>query len=198
MSGSQPPFNAKNRSGSLMGLEVDLGEMLANALGVSPKFVEKPFPELLSALKAGEVDIVMSGMGITPERTLEVTFVGPYMMSGKSILTRSSLLARAEGTGDLDQSDITLAALGNSTSQQFIEEFVPHATFVATQDYDSAVQKVISGEVDAMVADMPACLLSVLRYPDQNLATLRQPLSIEPIGIAMPSNDPQLKNVIEN
>jgi ABC-type amino acid transport substrate-binding protein len=63
LSGSQPPMNAKSRTGEI-------------------KFVEKPFPELLGALNRGEVDIVMSAMAITAERSVDVSFVGPCMISG--------------------------------------------------------------------------------------------------------------------
>ena len=34
VSGNQPPFNTKNRSGELMGLEIDLANMFAAAFGV--------------------------------------------------------------------------------------------------------------------------------------------------------------------
>jgi ABC-type amino acid transport substrate-binding protein len=48
---------------------------------------------------------------------------------------------------------------------------------------------VIRDEVDALVADLPACLLAVLRHPDQELATLSVPFTHEPIGIAVPANE---------
>ena len=93
LSGDQPPFNAKDRDGQLIGLEVDLANLLAGALRVDAKFVTRPFPQLLDALAAGEVDVVLSGMAITAPRSLKATFVGPYMLSGKSILTTSKTLA---------------------------------------------------------------------------------------------------------
>ena len=34
----------------------------------------------------------MSGMTMTPERNLEVLFAGPYILSGKAILTKSKLI----------------------------------------------------------------------------------------------------------
>ena len=100
MSGSQPPFNARSRSGQLIGLEVDLSKQLAGALGVRLEIVEKPFGQLLAALDKGEMDLVMSGMAITPQRSQQFAFVGPCMMSGKSILTKSSTLAKARETVD--------------------------------------------------------------------------------------------------
>ena len=48
------------------------------------------------------------------------------------------------------------------------------------------------------MADYPICVLSVLRHPEQGLATLLSPLTIEPIGIALPANDALLVNLVQN
>jgi len=197
-SGNQPPYNATNRSGELMGLEIDLARVLAGALGVEVEFVTKPFPELMATLESGEADVVMSGMSITPERNLKAIFVGPYTLSGKSILTKSKTLAAAEAAGEINRAEVKLVALENSTSQTFVEALLADAQLTTTKDYDAAVQMVLDGTADAMVADMPACVLAVLRHPEHDLATLTQPLTIEPIGVAMAPGDPQFQNLIDN
>ena len=198
MSATQPPFNAKSRSGEMIGLEVDLATMLANAMRAELEIVNRPFGELLAALERGEVDMVMSGMAITPRRAQRSAFVGPYMLSGKSILTRSTTLANATGMEDLDRPEVRLAALSNSTSQEFVENYTSSAQLITVSEYDEAVNMLLAGEIDALVADMPICLLSMLRYPDRGLATLRQPFTVEPIGIAVPANDPKFRNLIDN
>ena len=45
---------------------------------------------------------------------------------------------------------------------------------------------------------LPICALSVLRFPEDGFATLTQPLTIEPMGVAMPPNDPLFLNMMEN
>jgi polar amino acid transport system substrate-binding protein len=198
MSGSQPPLNVKSRSGELIGLEVDLATLLADAMGAEAKLVTKPFAELLGALAKGEVDLVMSGMTITPQRNLQAAFVGPYFVSGKSILTKSETLAKVDEATDIDDPSVSLAALESSTSQRFVELLVPKAKLVTVKDYDEGVKLVLDDKADALVADYPICLLSVLRHSDKGLATLVAPLTIEPIGIAMPANDPLLVNLLQN
>ena len=198
MTGNQPPYNAKSRTGELIGLDVELAKMLAGAFGVEAKFVVKPFSELLGALKASEVDIVMSGMAITAERSVDVTFVGPYLLTGNSILTNSKALAAIKEAGEINRANLKLAALEGSTSQRFVERNLPEAQLTKTKDYDTAVKMVLNDEVDALVADMSVCMLSMLRFPGKGLATLNQPLALEPSGIAMLPGDAQLKNLIEN
>lgn len=198
MSGEQAPFNAVSKSGELIGFEVDLANMVAETLGVEVVFVQKPFPDLLPALESGEVDIVMSGMGITAARSLKAVFVGPYMMSGKSILTNDAELASAIRAEDLNRADLRVAALRNSTSQAFAEKSLPSATLVTTEHYEQAIQMVIRDEVDALVADMPACVLAIHRYPDSGLMALSAPLTVEPIGIAVPATELALQSLLQN
>ena len=198
MSGNQPPMNVRSRTGAFIGLDVDLANMMADAIGVKLTMVPTPFPQLLAALKSGEVDMVMSNMSITPQRTVDVTFVGPYMLSGSSILTKSAKLATISNPTELNKADFKVAALENSTSQQFVEKYMANATLVKTQDYDEAVRMVLDDEIDLLVADMTICILSVLRYPDSGLTTLKTPLKIEPIGIAVLPGDAQFANLISN
>jgi polar amino acid transport system substrate-binding protein len=37
-----------------------------------------------------------------------------------------------------------------------------------------------------------------MRYPEANLLTLNEPLTVEPIGMALPPDDPLLLNFMEN
>ena len=79
-----------------------------------------------------------------------------------------------------------------------MERRLPQAQLTTTTNYDSAVLRVLDGHADALVADLPACRLAVLRFPEEGLLTLDSPLIIEPIGIALPASDPLLLNLIEN
>jgi len=196
--GSMPPLNMTTKEGKIIGLEADLARYMANAMDVKLRFEAMPFSELLAALEAGKVDVILSGMTITPERNLKVAFVGPYFISGKAFLTKKKTIASVKSASGINSPDNTLAALKGSTSQFFVEDVAPMAKLVTTKDYDEAVDLVLQDKVDALVADYPICVVSVLRYPDKGLISLITPLTYEPIGIAMPANDPHLVNWVEN
>ncbi len=198
MSGDQAPFNVKNKVGELIGFEVDLANLVADALGVEVEFVTIAFPDLLDALKKGEVDIVMSGMTITAARSLDAVFVGPYIVSGKSVLAKSQALAGGEAAQDFNRTGITVAALRNSTSEAYVKKRLAKAKLVTVEHYDEAIQMIIKNEIDALVADMPACKLAVFRHPDEDLATLSAPLTVEPIGIAVSSSELPLQMLLDN
>jgi len=198
MSGNQPPLTMENREGGLMGFDVDLAKALADAMKVKLEIVAMPFGELMTALENDKIDMVMSGLSITPERTEEVSFVGPYMMSGKSILTKNSTLADIKGSGEFNRKELKLVALSNSTSASFVKAVAPDAQLIEIATYDEGVAMIIDGKADAMIADMPVCVLSVMRYPEAGLATLERPLTVEPVGIAVSKDDPQFFNLVDN
>jgi len=197
MSGSQPPLNFESKGGETIGLEVDLARSLAGLMGVQLQIVEKPFAELLGALAAGQVDVVLSGMTATPERSMKAAFVGPYYLSGKSILTRSARLAQVDDVADLDQPDLKLAALKGSTSEQFVRTALPKAELVTTADYDEAVKLLLADEVSALVADREVVALTAFLHPKEGLASLRVTLTIEPIAIAAPAGDELLARYLD-
>jgi len=198
MSGNQAPMTMTNSDGGLMGFDVDLARALADAMKVKLEIVTMPFGELMTALEEDKVDIVLSGLAITPERTEKVSFVGPYIMSGKSILTKNSVLAKIKGSTEFNRKELKLLALNNSTSAAFVKSVAPDAQLVEIASYDEGVAMIIADEADAMVADMPVCILAVLRNPDAGLTTLEQPLTVEPVGIAVSRDDPQFFNLVDN
>ena len=196
--GDMPPLNMMTKSGELIGMEVELAELIADAMGVKPKFITMPFAELLPALQAGKIDLIISGMTITGKRNLKVAFVGPYYISGKAFLTKFKTMAAVKNPSEINNPRTKLAALKGSTSQTFVSDFIPEAMLYTTAGYQEAVQMVIDGKVDAMVADYPICVVSVFRYPDQGLISLITPLTHEPIGIGAPAEDPLLINWLQN
>ena len=197
MTGNQPPFSMEAKDGSLIGYEVDLAELLAESMNLKLEVIQLPFNQLLTALQNGDVDVVMSGMTITTERNLKVAFIGPYMLSGKSILTKSTTLAKVEEAEELNQKNLKVSALSGSTSEKFVKMYLPDAQLMTVNDYNGVVKKLMNDEVAILVADYPVCVMTMLRYPDANLA-ISDPFTIEPIGIAVPPNDPLFMNFIEN
>ena len=198
MTGNQPPFSMKSKNDKLMGYEVDLAKILAESMGVKLKMVELPFSELMPALQSGKVDGVMSGMTITPERNMKAFFAGPYTLSGKSILTKSKVLAEITEAEEANVKKYKITCLKGSTSEDFVRAYMPDAEIIPVENYDMGVDMILNDQADALVADFPICLVTLLRYQDEGLVTLDEPLTIEPIGMALPPDDPQFLNLVEN
>jgi polar amino acid transport system substrate-binding protein len=198
MSGVQPPLNMKNRDGELIGLDVDVAEALADAMDLELELIERPFADLLSGLEKNEFDLVISSLTITPARNARVAFAGPYLISGATLLTRENLLEELEDPAELGSPERTWGALAGSTGEALIREAFPSAKVVITDDLSTLVPRIIAGELDGLISDLPYVRLEIARHPDSGLAELPSPLTTEPIGIALAPGSPLLANLVGN
>jgi len=196
--GSMPPLNMTTRDGEVIGLDIDLARIIAAAMETKLRVETMPFAELLPALESGKVDLVISGMTMTPSRNRRFAFVGPYLVSGKSIVAKLATAESIKKSSDLNVPEMTLVALEGSTSAAFIENLLPKATLVTVEDYDKGVKLVLEDQASALLADQPICQISAYRYQDRGLVALKDTLNYEPLGVALPPNDPLLVNWVEN
>jgi polar amino acid transport system substrate-binding protein len=196
-SGTQPPMSATNKKGELIGMDVDMSRAMADALGVKLKFVQMPFAELLPALEAGKVDMVLSGMTITAERNKKVAFVGPYVVTGKGILAVAERFAALKEAKGLDTPEVTIAALKDSTSQKFAQTSMSKAKLTLFGSYDEAIDLLLKNKIDVIVADFQFCALTAYRQQKKGLIAGQSALTFEPLGIAM-AEDTLLINWVQN
>jgi len=191
---SMPPLNMTTKDGEVIGMEMDLARAMADSMGVKLSIKVMQFHELLPALEAGRIDMILSGMTITPRRNMKVAFVGPYFKSGKAILTKLPKMAEAQTPEDLHDPRKSIVTLRGSTSEQFVKDNMPKVNLVTANSYDEAIDMVINNKVDALFADYTICVLAIFRYPEAGLLTVVSPLTYEPLGIALPGNDPLFVN----
>jgi polar amino acid transport system substrate-binding protein len=195
--GAQPPLNATSKTGEIIGLDADIAKLIAANMGVTIEFKTMPFAELLPALTANKVDLVISSMTVTSERNMQVAFIGPYFISGKGILTKTKHLETLQGLAGINQPQLKITALKNSTSQRFVEKEAPKAKLIPADSYDKAVEMLFSDEVDILIADSPFCALTAFRYPDKGLTAGQDKLTFEPLGIAV-TEDALFINWLQN
>ena len=197
-SGNMPPMTEARADGKVVGLDIDLARLMASGMNVKLTTKVLPFEQLLPALERGDVDVVISNLTMTPERNLQAAFVGPYMTSGKCVITRREDLARAEEATDINVPETRLAAMAGSTSADFVKTLLPRATLTLVQSNEAGVGLITENKVDGMLADYPVCLSILQRHPDAGFVSLFSLLDYEPIGIALPAGDAQFINWTEN
>ena len=198
MSGTQPPYAMESVDGDLIGYEVDLANLIAAELGVELNIVQMPFKELLPSLQANKIDIIMSGMTMTTARNTQVVFLGPYIYSGKSILTMAHIYIEMQTTNELNKSSNKITTLSGSTSEKFVLKYMPKAKLLAESNYDDCLKLVIDGKADLMLADFSICTYTMLRNPNLGLETFDEPITKEPIGMAIKHTDPLFLNLLNN
>ena len=72
----------------VVGIDVFLGEYIADQLGVELEVVDMEFGSLIASLETGGIDMIIAGMGATEERDQSIDFSNAYELSGQSIVIR--------------------------------------------------------------------------------------------------------------
>lgn len=74
---SYPPFDFVDEQGNIIGFDVDVAQLIADKLNMKLAVKDMEFEGMILSLKQGKVDLIMSGMNITPSRLKEILMV-PY------------------------------------------------------------------------------------------------------------------------
>ena len=93
-----PPFELTDKTGKVIGFDVDLAKELAKAMGVKLKVVNTDYDGIIPALLADKFDIIMSGMTLTQERNLQIISPIPTSSWARPSCSMRSLRARSRPT----------------------------------------------------------------------------------------------------
>jgi len=83
-----PPMGSRDADNNPVGFDVEYCNDLAAALGVTPEYVETPFPDRIPALVSGRADVGVASTSDTLERAKTIGFSIPYFAFTNVVLTR--------------------------------------------------------------------------------------------------------------
>jgi ABC-type amino acid transport substrate-binding protein len=81
-------MGSRDADNNPVGFDVDYCNDLAAALGVTPEYVETPFPDRIPALVSGRADVGVASTSDTLERAKTIGFSIPYFAFQMVVLTR--------------------------------------------------------------------------------------------------------------
>ena len=147
----------------------------------------------LDVLERGEIDAVIATLGATPERAERVPLSEPYFLTSLLVVVR-------QGDGEPTRLDElngrTVSAGIGTTSERALRAKLSAAIAAAPSEKgESSVERLLAGEVDALIMDGPDALDFAREYPDK-LAVIEEPLAEEHYVIAVkPSADELLARI---
>ena len=144
------------QGGQIMGIEADFAQKLGQALNRKVVFVEMAWDKQIDALEANKTDVIMSGMSITPARSMRINFANPYLHSGLSAAFRranvetASLLANV-----LRNQEKRVGYVNNTTGEFFCMKRFAKARKNGYANAQSGINALKSGKIDMFVHDAP-------------------------------------------
>lgn len=170
------PNAMQGKGGGLIGAEIDIAQRLARDMGVAADFRLYEWDQLIPALQRGEVDILVAGLSITPERALQVWFSNPYASSGIGIATNIKLTQSFASLDDLDKPEVAIGVIGGTVSEQVARELFEKASIKPFPEEAQAEEALVKGLLHAYVRSEPAPRFLALRHPKVIDVPLDKPL----------------------
>lgn len=155
ISTNAPPLAFK-QGNNLQGLEVEFAHQLADYLNRELRFVPLAWNKQLTALEEGKIDIIMSGMTVTPKRAYRVAFAKPYMRSGQMLLVRMKEARRySSGIYSIMGNKPAIGTIKDTTGDFFITKTINRPNLTRFNTSGKAVEALINGNIDVFVHDAP-------------------------------------------
>ena len=153
---SYPPVIFKS-NGELRGIEVDFAHALAEELGRPVEFVELPFREMISSLQEDKIDIIMSGMSITINRSFVVNFLPAYLDVNQMFLIRKGELDQFGkiGSEGFLRPKHKVGVLEETTGADFISSSFGENAVTSFSDRGEVFKALAKKEIDCFVDDSP-------------------------------------------
>lgn len=183
-----PPFGFRNEKNELVGFDIDLGNALAERLGVKIEWQPTDWSGVIMSLKAKKFDVIWSGMSITEERKKEVNFTIPYIGSAQVIIIRTDnneINSKEDLAGKVVGSQLGSTGEEAAKKVEGLKELKTYDTFT------EAINDLNIGRLDAVVIDDVTARYYLTQQPGA-FRILDDILSYEPMGIAVRKEDTSL------
>jgi cyclohexadienyl dehydratase len=165
--GDSRPFSYRDPGGRWSGTDIDLAGDLASRLGVRLTLVPTTPATMLDDLTGGDCDIVMSGVAVTLDNARRAAYSQPYMTDTKVPVIRCTDGARFQTLDQIDKPGVRAAVTAGGTGESFARERLRKATLTPFPDTTTAVQGLLTGRTDVMIADTGDARFQARLHPGQ-------------------------------
>lgn len=164
MEGTWAPWTYHDENDELVGFDVEVGQQIAEALGVEATFVEGEWDGLLAGLDAGRYDIMINGVDITEERSDAYDFSDPYAYD------RTAVIVSGDNTDITAMEDLDGKRTANTISSTYAEVAEQYgAEVTGVDDLNQTFELLLSGRIDATLNAEVTYYGYMEAHPDANI-----------------------------
>lgn len=177
--GAFSPFNYVDEQGQPAGFDVDIAKALCEVLKTECEVIIVPWEQLLPRLGAGDFDMIVASMAETPERLRLAEFTDAYYQSPQAFIGRPNS-GISQVTPATVRGKVLATQRGTIYSDYLNKHYRDSAVIKLTDTLSAALEALVKGEADLVLADVLISLPYIR-------TTIEQPLEI--VGEPIPDNE---------
>lgn len=193
MDATYPPFEFVDENGQISGVSVEIGREIGKTAGKEVEFRNINFDGLITALRTGSIDLVISSMTANDERRKSIDFSEPYVKTGLAILAGKD--APVQSVADLQTPGRKVVVRLGTTGESWARQNLPKAEIKALDLDTACVMEVVNGHVDAWVYDQLSIMNYHAKHPEKTRALLA-PLREESWAVGLRQGDEAKKALV--
>ncbi len=191
-----PPYSYLDPNGTPTGFDVDSMRWIAEKKGLNVTFQPTAWDGMIPSMDAGRIDMVYSGMTITPERAEKVNFSIPYLKINQTVAVPDS---GKKTLDDFYAGKMVVGAQRGTTGAIWVENnlvgkgLLPADNLKLYDSFPLVAEDLMIGRLDAAVYDKPSMVTAIAGKPAHLIAEID---TNEQYGVAIPKNNPELLRTI--
>ncbi|MEC9036396.1 MAG: ABC transporter permease subunit [Verrucomicrobiota bacterium] len=162
-----PPFEFVADDGTNDGVSVKMAEALARHLDRPLEIQNIKFDALITALKSGSIDLIISSMTATAERRKSINFSDPYVTTGLAMLV--PIDSPIKGIEDLMKEKRKVVVKLGTTGESFARSELKNSTILTMNQDPACALEVAQKKADAWIYDQ----LSIFHHHKQHKDTTK-------------------------
>lgn len=193
-----PPFEwiiLKDGKEEVVGVDIELGQKIADELGVELEVQNMGFDTLIQSVKTGRIDMALAGMSQTEERAKQVDFSIPYYQGVSYILVAKNKESEVNGLEDLK--GLKVGAQKGTIQESYLNSSNIEMKLTSMPKNDVLIEALKTGKLDAVVMD-EVTAGEFLRMNEDTISKVSQGIPTEDEGysIAIAKDNESLLEVI--
>ena len=198
MNAQFPPFESMNSSGQIEGFDVDVMNAIAKEEGFKVTYHQQAWDGIFASLKAGDNDILISGITITDDRKKEMLFSEPYYKITQVVLVpQGKKIVSVEDLKKMDKVGVTIGTTGDLAAQKILG--ATSEKIIRLENLPLMLKEVETGAVDAVISDSAVVADYVKKKGDKGFTMVEVPdFTVEYYGIAVRQDDKALMDKINS
>ena len=187
-----PPFEfwytePKTNEQRLEGFEMHFAKSLAEELGVEFVPVDQAFSGLITELRAGSIDIIISGMVMKPDRLEVADFSTPYYFGNQVMLVKKDNLATYQTVDSINGKKLGVQ-MGALQVEIAAEQF-PQSESMQLDSIPMLVMELRAGNIEGLILAGSVANAYVSAYPDIAVSAIPVSYSSAGVGAAIAKDD---------
>jgi ABC-type amino acid transport substrate-binding protein len=189
-----PPFEMlDSNTNELVGFDIELIKAVAERTGLEIEFVNNGYSQIITMISKCQLDAGISAIAIVDVLKQQMDFSDPYYTTGQVLVVKKGNITI---TGMDTLSNMMVGTQEDTPSQIEIGN-IPGAQVQIYQSFNLAFQDLITGYIDAVIADKPHALIYVEKKPN-NLKIVGEEFGSVNYVIAVCKNRPDLVEIFNN